>query len=251
MDKIIGIIGYGEIGQAVESLYDDSDIVVIYDPAIDRYNYNTVLYNVDILHICYPYFDNFVKETEKYIKYSTPKLTIIHSTLPVGTTKQINDGEIGRGKVVYSPVMGIHPMLYDSLKTFTKLIGADEYKQGLRVKKHFKELGINSEIVGDTKTAELGKLLDTTYYAHNIVFAGFAKSLCDGLGVRYEDAYVKFNQEYNKGYSKLGKTNVIRPILQPPGKKIGGHCLIPNAKILKKQVNTHPILEEILSYDDP
>ena len=33
---------------------------------------------------------------------------------------------------------------------------------------------------------------------------------------------------------KLGKKNVIRPVLFPPDKGIGGHCVVPNTEILKK-----------------
>jgi hypothetical protein len=58
------------------------------------------------------------------------------------------------------------------------------------------------------------------------------KKICDNLNVDFEEAVTKWNKDYNESYMKLGKGNVVRPVLYPPN-KIGGHCVIPNAKILK------------------
>ena len=56
-----------------------------------------------------------------------------------------------------------------------------------------------------------------------------------------------FNTSYNEGYKKLGKNNVVRPVLYPT-EKIGGHCVVPNAKILKDYMNTKTI-QSILEYE--
>jgi len=41
--------------------------------------------------------------------------------------------------------------------------------------------------------------------------------------------------------------HVIRPVLKPPKKFIGGHCLIPNTKILKKYYQSK-VFDLILRY---
>jgi UDP-N-acetyl-D-mannosaminuronate dehydrogenase len=93
----------------------------------------------------------------------------------------------------------------------------------------------------------LGKLLDTSYYGICIAWHGEMKKFCDKANVDFNEVVVDFNETYNDGYKKLGKLNVIRPVLYPPQNGIGGHCLISNAKILSKYLKSKS-LDLILRY---
>ena len=68
--------------------------------------------------------------------------------------------------------------------------------------------------------------------------------------------YKRWQEDYNAGYIKLGKPNVVRPVLtRIPNKEkiIGGHCVLPNASILKEMEPknvTGPIADYILRYSD-
>lgn len=97
-------------------------------------------------------------------------------------------------------------------------------------------------------TTELLKLLDTTYYGLAIAFHGYAEKLCERNHLDFNLVMTMANQSYNEGYQKLGKSNVVRPVLSAPGEKIGGHCVIPNAEILLEQFGSDPILQAILKY---
>ena len=48
----------------------------------------------------------------------------------------------------------------------------------------------------------------------------------------FDLVYTQANRTYNEGYEKLGKSEVKRPVLKHYPGSIGGHCIIPNAKIL-------------------
>jgi len=48
----------------------------------------------------------------------------------------------------------------------------------------------------------------------------------------FGDVYTVPNQDYNKGYTKLGLERVVRPVLKYVPGSIGGHCLIPNCELL-------------------
>lgn len=229
----IGILGYGEIGQAIAKFYRN--------PKIKDLKRDDGLRGVKILHICIPYSEKFVSIVKKEIKTNKPKLTIIHSTVTPGTTKRIG------GSVVHSPVRGVHPKLYESLKTFVKYIGTDNPKAGRMAKKHLENLGIKTKIFTPAATTELGKLLDTTYYGLCIAFHGEIKKMCDKFHLDFDEVATDFNQTYNDGYKKFGLKNVIRPVLYPPKPFIGGHCVVPNAKILKKHFRS-PALDLILKY---
>jgi len=232
--QLIGIIGYGEIGKAIAKFYDN--------PRIKDLNRNDGLWGIDILHICFPYNKHFVEIVKREIAELKPNLTIIHSTVAPGTTKKIG------GMIVHSPIRGTHPDLHESIKTFIKYVGADSKKAARHAREHFEQLGIPSKTFMPSETTEIGKLLSTTYYGLCIAFHGEAKKLCDKYNVDFNQAITHFNKTYNRDYPKLGKPKVIRPILFPPeNNKIGGHCIIPNAKLLKKNFRSKA-LDLILKY---
>lgn len=233
----IAILGYGEVGQAIAKFYKK--------PFIKDLTRDDGLKGADILHICIPWSDRFVNIAEKEIKTIKPKLTIVHSTVVPGTTKRLS--EKLKGTVVHSPIRGIHPHLYKGVKTFVKYIGADNKKAGNLAKKHLESLGIKTRVFGSSTTTELGKILDTTYYALVIAWHGEMKKMSDKLRIEFDQAVTDFNITYNEGYKKLGKSNVVRPVLYPPKNGITGHCLIPNAELLKKHFRSKAI-DLILDY---
>lgn len=239
----IGILGYGEVGQAIAKFYKNPRLCKRFGGQAkikDLYRDDS-LKGVEILHVCLPWSDNFVKIVKKEIREIKPKLTIIHSTVVPGTAKKIG------GMVVHSPIRGIHPNLYKGIKTFLKYIGTDNKKAGNLAKKHLEGLGIKTKVFQPSITTEIGKLLSTSYYAFCIAWHGEMKKICDKAKIDFEEAVTDFNQTYNEGYRKLGKPNVIRPVLYPPKRGIGGHCLIENAEILKKYFKSET-LDLILKY---
>jgi len=229
----IGILGYGEVGRAIAKFYKK--------PKIKDLKRDDGLQGVDILHVCIPWTGDFVKIVKKEIKDIKPKLTIIHSTVAPGTTKKIG------GSVVHSPIRGIHPYLYKGIKTFVKYIGADEKKTARKAKEHFESLGLKTKVFMPSVTTELGKLLSTTYYGLCIAWHGEMEKMCRKFGVDFKMVVTDFNKTYNQGYIKLGKKNVVRPILYPPKQTIGGHCILENTKILEKFFKS-PAFDLILKY---
>lgn len=251
----IGILGYGEVGRGIVEFYKNTRLGqhfggrVGWQVKIKDLKRDDGLIGTEILHICFPWSNNFIKTAEKEIKTIKPKLTIIHSTVFPGTTKKINLllPKKLKGTVVHSPIRGMHPKLYKGIKTFLKYVGADNKKAGELARKHLETLGIKTKVFQSSVTTEIGKLLDTSYYAICIAWHGEMKKICDKAGVDFEKAVTDFNETYNQGYKKLGKTNVIRPVLYSPKGGIGGHCVIFNTQILKKYYKSD-MLDFILKY---
>lgn len=236
----IGIIGYGEIGSSIAKVYgsfDKFDIRVV-DPYQNR---NDDIKGVEILNVCIPFIENFVEVVKDYILQSNPKYTIVHSTVSPGTTKLIG------GKVCHSPMRGLHPNLDLGMKTFLKYIGPEDYESAKMYQQHLKSIGVESYICKDSKTTEYAKLLDTTYYGMCIAFHSDVAQMCKNEEIDFEEVMTLYNQSYNEGYIKLGKPNVVRPVLYPT-EKIGGHCVVPNVKILKTCMNTKAV-DLILKYE--
>jgi len=149
--------------------------------------------------------------------------------------------------VVHSPVRGIHPYLYEGIKTFVKYIGAETEETAKAAKEHLESLGITTKVFIPAKTTELAKLFCTTYYGLCIAYHAEMKRICEQEGIDFEKAVTDFNQTYNEGYTKLGKSNVVRPVLYPPENGIGGHCVCENANILKKFYQSE-VFDFILKY---
>ena len=231
------IIGHGEIGLSLERVYNSKNIEVM----IRDISFNSIDKSVDVLNICIPGgLENFIELTNSYIFEYTPKLTIIHSTVPVGTTRKIE------GPVVHSPVRGIHPNLKEGIETFDKFIGSNNIKYSDLCQQHFTELGLSYKTYENTETTELAKILSTTYYGLCIAWHGEMKKICDNYNVDFK-AINDWTETYNKGYMELGKPQFVRPNLYPPEEKIGGHCVIPNAILLSKDVESIA-LDLVLKY---
>jgi len=241
-DIKVGVLGFGEVGRAVAKFYGSTGSPQVKIKDLKR---NDGLKGVEILNICIPWNNNFVKIVSKEIKEIKPKLTIIHSTVAPGTTKKISD--LTKSLVVHSPIRGIHPNLYEGIKIFVKYIGADNKKAGELAKKHLESLGIKTKLFFPSVTTEIGKLFDTTYYGLCIAWHGEMKKMCDKFGINFKEAATNFNETYNEGYRALGKLNVIRSVLYPPENGVGGHCIIPNAEILKKYFKSEA-LDLVLKY---
>ena len=237
----IGILGYGEVGRAIAKFYDSAGSPQV---KIKDLKKDDDLRGVEILHICLPYSRDFIEVVKKEIREINPKLTIVHSTVAPGTVKKINGGMI-----VHSPIRGVHPNLYKGIKTFVKYIGADNKKAGEMAKRHLEKLGIKTKVFMPSATTEIGKLLDTSYYGLVIAWHGEMKKICDKFKINFEEAVTEFNKTYNDGYAKLGKKNVVRPVLYPPKAGIKGHCIASNAKILKKYFKSKA-LDLISEYSD-
>jgi UDP-N-acetyl-D-mannosaminuronate dehydrogenase len=238
----IGILGNGEIGSSLYKVYKDhTNNVFIKDLIIDE-----GLQDSDVLNICIPYSEKFEEIVSNHILEIKPKLTIIHSTILPNTTKNIIN-QTNISQVVHSPVRGVHPNLYEGIKTFVKFIGSESQETAILAKQHFEFLDIKSEICKNSTTTELAKLLSTTYYGLCIAWHGEVLEMCNSLDLPFEEVMTRFNETYNEGYKILGKDNVIRPVLYPPDNKIGGHCVIPNTKLLNCMFDSEAI-KLILKY---
>ena len=214
------IIGRGEIGSALYRILEQN-----YDTYI-RDKKDFPIKGIEVLHICFPYFEGFVEEVKKYVSQYKPKYTIIHSTIPLGTTRKCGNG------IFHSPCMGIHPFLEEGIKTFTKYLSPPNEE----LKQYFNRVGIKIMMVEEPENTEALKLWETTEYGWFIILEKEIKKWCEKKGLDFNLIYTEANKNYNEGYKKLGLKNVVRPILRHQEGKIGGHCVIPNCEVLDSEI---------------
>lgn len=221
----IGIIGLGEVGTAIKKLCLKKHRVFVRTRTLDELKGKTV----DILHLCYPYNQDFLKVAVAAIKELKPKLVINDATVTPGTTRQIYKKT--KVPIVHAPIVGKHPHLYRYLFEMEKVIGPVNDKAYKLAKKHFEELGLKTIRFSSPLESEMAKVLSATYYGWNIIFSKYVYELCQKHKADYNQVYVKFNQIYNEGYKKT-MPHVRRPILKHMPGEIGGHCVIPSAMII-------------------
>jgi len=234
------IVGNGEVGSSLAKALTKKKKKSIKTIDIKDIDYEKALNSSECtnLHITIPYFNKyFINYCLNYIKAFKPTLVIIHSTVPVGITEEVEKAVEKKIKdrkifIVHSPVRGQHPKLTESLLYFTKYVGTKNRTAFLEAKKEL--MPIKVKWIDNSKATELGKLLCTSYYGVIISWHREMMKMCDKFGVGFDDVVTDVNKTYNEGYKKF-RPNVIRPTLYPPTGAIGGHCVVPNAKLLNKQ----------------
>ena len=148
------IIGAGEVGKSLYNVLGPHYDIAIRDKDEEARG------EFDVLHICYPLFENFVNVTKKYIEEYKPELVIVHSTVPVGTTRKIG------ALAVHSPIRGVHPRLEEGIKMFVKYFGGEKAKEAAR---YFSDTGIKTRILDKPETTDLLKIFRHTYHGLEIV----------------------------------------------------------------------------------
>ena len=215
--QTVVIAGLGEVGKPLLDLVSKHHEAIGVDisPPVVRVD------KVDILHVCYPFaIKDFIGETARYMELFKPALTIVNSTVAVGTTRAI--AERTGASVVNSPVRGKHARMLEQLQTYTKFVGALDPASGRRAAEHFESMGLNTKVLSAPEATELAKLSETTYFGLLIAWAQEVERYCDRAGQAYE--------EVASFYDEISFFPAVKYF---PG-IIGGHCVLPNIEILRK-----------------
>src|SRR5438876_4433102 len=216
-DKSILVVGLGEVGKPLFQLLSEHYKVV----GIDIQLPSEPVGEVDVLHICFPFeIRDFVGEAARYIETYKPAVTVINSTVAVGTTRKV---AVRTGTpVVHSPVRGKHVRMLQELSHYTKFVGSSDPAAGEHVAAHFAGAGLKTRVLTTPEASELAKLTETTYFGLMIAWAQELERYCDQAGASYEEI-IAFYEEI----SFFPSTKYF------PG-VIGGHCVMPNIEILRK-----------------
>ena len=215
------VVGLGEVGKPLfELARRHHDVIgVDIEPPKQRVE------NVAVLHICFPFeIKDFIGETARYIELFRPAVTIINSTVGVGTTRAI--AERSGTAVVNSPVRGKHIRMLEELQHYTKFIGATDGAAAQLAVEHFESMGLKTKVLSASEATELAKLTETTYFGLMIAWAQEVERYCN-----------RVNQDYAEVASFYDEIKFFPPVKYFPG-VIAGHCVMPNIEILSKFENS-------------
>ena len=209
------IIGLGEVGRPLLELLGEKrpTIGIDLEPVIT----DGVC---EVLHICYPFTERFVGTTVKYIEEKGPSLTIINSTVPPGTTRAVY--RLTHGPIAYSPVRGKHFKMRQDMLHYAKFVGGINENSSLQAVEHFQSIGLKTATLSSPEAAELAKLAETTYFGLQIAYAQELERYCNELVVKYDEVVSFFDE-----------VPFLPRVKYFPG-VIGGHCVMPNIRILQR-----------------
>ena len=227
--ETVVVVGLGEVGKPLLELVSERHHTVGLDvcPLADG------LEHVDVMHVCYPFeIEDFVIETIRYIYRFSPRVTIINSTVAVGTTRAVADRT--GAAIVHSPVRGKHVRMRDELLKYTKFVGGIDPASSRYAAEHFESLGMKTSLLATPEASELAKLAETTYFGLLIAWAQEVERYCDHLGLGYDEVISLYEE-----------VAFFPPVKYFPG-VIGGHCVMPNIELLRR-VGHSDVLEAIRS----
>lgn len=236
-EKIL-VVGLGEVGRPLLELLRESGNFVVYAFDIEEAKMREVGQNpsnlpveVNVMHVCIPCRsrEEFEDVVSGYVKQFNPKLVIINSTVPPGTTMALH--KRWKCLMVHSPIRGVHKGLEHmkwELKRWTKYVGGADAEAGEAARKHFEKMGLKTKVLKSSTDTELAKLFETTYRAWMIVWFQEMHRISGSIGADF-DGVVDFLEDTHR-------VRLDRPIMFPGA--IGGHCVVPNIDLLLKSYDS-------------
>lgn len=231
-DRKTLVVGIGEVGGALAEALERTTPVLRHD--LEKVEFDSP---IGVMHICIPFSSpaQFQDAALSYIDRFRPELTIVNSTVVPGTTRAI--AEQSKSPVAFSPVRGKHAHMVQDLFRYLKFVAAPEAAVAKSAADHFSKAGLRSRILSKVEGLELAKLGETTYFGVLIGFAQEMNRYAQHLGVDYFETTEFFEE-----------IDFLPRVRYYPG-FIGGHCVIPNIKLLK-QLRDSELLNAILSSND-
>ena len=197
---VIGIIGFGMVGRAVQHGFAQLCDFRIYDidPTSSENTFEETIRESDFIFICVPTPANYetgecdtsiLEETiEKSRKYMTPKkIIIIKSTIPPGTTKNIQE-KVPHLRIVFNPeFLTARTSKLDFINTSRIVIGGNpddlcEVEGLYRLK--FKHTQIYWT---DTTTAEMVKYAANCFFSTKVSLFNEYFEICRKLNVDFDE----------------------------------------------------------------
>ena len=216
-NKQIVVAGLGEVGNPLYQLISEQCDTV----GIDVGTPLEGIGQVEVLHICFPFqIKDFIGEVARYVNLLKPELTVINSTVAVGTTRSVE--ERTGVPTVNSPIRGKHARMLEELRLYVKFVGARDPRTGEHAVRHFNSVGLKTKLLTSPEATELAKLTETTYFGLMIAWAQELERYCDRSGANYEEI-ISFYEEIK----------FFPSVKYFPG-VIGGHCVMPNIELLRR-----------------
>lgn len=229
MKDSIGIVGQGFVGTAVREGLKHVFSVQTYDKYKDSTcnSVEQLCNSVDVIFVCLPTpmrrngtCDlSIVKSTILEIdKHSNGHIAVIKSTVPPGTTSELNE-QCKNLQIVFNPEFLTEANYIDDFKNQTRIIVGGPRPASTIIKNLYKKAFYNTPIIKTgSDTAEMVKYFLNCFLATKVSFSNEMKDICDSVNIDYDKVV-----EYALYDKRIGTTHFSTP--GPDGKRgFGGSC---------------------------
>jgi len=206
----VGVIGNGFVGEAISFAFSSVADMYVYDSDPLRcLNDVESVHQCDFVFVCVPtpmYEDG--SQDLSYVQSAFEKATdkpiyILKSTVLPGTTESLSK-KYPKFKIIFSPEFLTERTAKLDMLTQSRIILGGELSFTEKAKTLFNErFKIKNIIQTDSKTAELTKYMNNTFFATKVSIMNEFKLLCDKIGANWQDALRGFVSDGRIGDSHL------------------------------------------------
>lgn len=211
MKKIkVGVIGNGFVGEAISFAFSSIADMYIYDKNPLRcLNELEFVHNCDFVFVCVPtpmYEDGSqdLSFVESVFENSTDlPIYILKSTVLPGTTELLSK-QYPNSKIIFSPEFLTERTAKLDMLTQSRIVLGGDLSLTEKAKSLFNlRFKTKNIIQTDSKTAELTKYMNNTFFATKVSIMNEFKLICDKIGAKWEDALRGFVSDGRIGDSHL------------------------------------------------
>jgi len=243
----VGVIGNGFVGEAITFAFSSVSKLYVFDiDPLKSLNDLSSIHNCDFVFICVPtpMFEDGSQDlsyVESAFENATSKpLYIIKSTVLPGTTEKFSK-KYSKFKIIFSPEFLTERTAKLDVLTQSRIILGGELALTKKAKILFNQRFKNKNVIlTDSKTAELIKYMNNTFFATKVSIMNEFKLLSDEIGANWSEAVEGFASDGRIGDSHLnvpGHDGILG---------YGGTCLPKDVNALlsfskKMNINLHSI----------
>ena len=206
----VGVIGNGFVGEAISFAFSSVSDLFVYDvdPLRSLSDLESV-HKCDFVFICVPtpMFEDGSQDLS-YVESAFEKavnkpIYILKSTVLPGTTEKLSK-KYSNIKIIFSPEFLTERTAKLDMLTQSRIILGGEFSLTEKVKILFNQRFKTKNIIQtDSKTAELTKYMNNTFFATKVSIMNEFKLLCNKIGANWEDALKGFVSDGRIGDSHL------------------------------------------------
>ena len=206
----VGVIGNGFVGEAISFAFSSVSDMYVYDtdPLKSLDDLQSV-HICDFVFICVP--TPMFKDGSQDLSYvedvfekaTSKPVYILKSTVLPGTTEELSK-KYSNIKIIFSPEFLTERTAKLDMLTQSRIILGGELSLTEKAKTLFNQRFKTKNIIQtDSKTAELTKYMNNTFFATKVSIMNEFKLLCDKIGANWEDALKGFVSDGRIGDSHL------------------------------------------------
>ena len=206
----VGVIGNGFVGEAISFAFSSISEIYVYDTdPLKRINDLESVHSCDFVFVCVPtpmFQDGSQDLSYVFSVFKTANkkpIYIIKSTVLPGTTELLSK-KYSNYKIIFSPEFLTERTAKLDMITQSRIILGGDLKLTEKAKILFeKRFRTKNIILTNSKTAELTKYMNNTFFATKVSIMNEFKLICDRIGANWEDALKGFISDGRIGNSHL------------------------------------------------